>query len=60
MNPYLCPKDLRPCCDDLCRGGGCLITGEELYYFCTGCKHPISDEDQGNCICEPDEDWINT
>jgi len=51
---YLCPNDLRPCCDDLCRGGGCLITGEELYYHCPGCKRLVSDEDQESCTCEDD------
>ena len=50
----LCPKDLKPCMDDLCRGGGgCFYTGEALYRKCE-CGAYVSDEDDMDCTCEPD------
>ena len=52
----LCPKDFKPCCDDLCYGGGCLITGEAMYERCGGCGALVSDDDHENCTCDDYED----
>lgn len=52
----LCPKDFRPCCDDLCYGGGCIYTGEALYERCTGCGNLVSDDDHDECTCEYEDD----
>ena len=57
MSGNLCPKDFLPCCDDLCRGGGCIaMDGAELYWSCSGCGAIVSDEDMDNCTCDPWED----
>ena len=51
----LCPKDFKPCCDDLCHGGGCLMMeGMAMYHECEGCGALISDDDHDECSCEPD------
>ena len=50
----LCPKDMKPCIDDLCYGGGCIeCDGAPMYHLCDGCGQPISDEDFESCTCEP-------
>ena len=52
----ICPKDFKPCCDDLCYGGGCiLMDGAAMYEECPGCGKLISENDHDNCICEPDD-----
>ena len=51
----LCPKDLKPCVDDLCRGSGCVLTGEALYEKCHGCGALVSEDDHDDCICEYEE-----
>ena len=52
----LCPKDLKPCCDDLCHGGGCLqMDGEPMWHTCSGCGQPVSDSDDLLCRCDPDD-----
>lgn len=54
----LCPKDLKPCIDDLCYGGGCIFTGEAMYSLCSGCGNYSSDDDDMDCTCPPgDDDW---
>lgn len=50
----LCPKDLKGCCDDLCYGGGCILTGEAMVYKCA-CGYFVSDDDHSDCMCEPEE-----
>ena len=51
----ICPKDMRPCCDDLCYGGGCLaMDGAPMLYRCDGCGAWISDDDMIDCQCEPE------
>lgn len=57
MSTRYCPKDLSPCCDDLCIGGGCLkMNGAEMLEKCPGCGAFISDDDQDNCTCDPYDD----
>lgn len=52
----LCPADLKPCCDDLCYGGGCLLNGEEMIPPCAKCGRPcLTDDgeaDTGGFYCE--------
>lgn len=51
-----CPKDFKPCIDDLCRGGGCLeMGGAQMYEKCIGCGAFISDDDHDACTCEEDD-----
>ena len=51
-----CPKDLKPCIDDLCHGGGCIeCEGEALYYKCDGCGKLVSEDDNEMCECDPYE-----
>lgn len=48
-----CPKDFRPCIDDLCYGGGCIeMDGAPMYNKCAGCGKFVSDDDHDNCICD--------
>ena len=53
-----CPRDLRPCIDDLCYGGGCIeLDGAPLYTRCA-CGALVSEDDHEACSCEPsDEDY---
>lgn len=59
----LCPINLKPCIDSMCRGGsGCFKCGESLFSPCPGCGQMVSDEDHTNCTCDPvdwDEDDTN-
>ena len=55
----LCPKDFKPCCDDLCYGGGCIYTGEALYERCLGCGNLVSDDDHEECTCEYEDDFFD-
>lgn len=51
----LCPKDRRPCIDDLCRGGGCIeLGGAELLEQCQICGGTIDPESplDSTCSCE--------
>jgi hypothetical protein len=41
----LCPKTLKPCCDDLCHGSGCLATGSEMIPTCSQCGGPMMTDD---------------
>lgn len=48
----VCPKDLRPCCDDLCHGAGCMdAEGEEMVEICEVCGVPEQD-----CNCHDFDD----
>lgn len=38
----ICPKDLKPCCDDLCYGGGCLAMGGYLVQIIAGKTRPTA------------------
>lgn len=53
-----CPVDFKPCCDDLCYGGGCIrANGEPMYYPCPGCHKLISDDDTDMCRCDPCDEF---
>lgn len=57
----VCPIDLKPCCDDICRGGGCIRTGgsEEMIDIgeCPMCgKTTCSDCDLDQCECPVEYD----
>ena len=42
----ICPFDKRPCCDDLCYGGGCLrMDGEAMLDRCDECGQTVSSEE---------------
>lgn len=56
----LCPKDGMPCCDDLCRGGGCIeMEGYPMLETCQFCKGIIDEEipECSTCTCEDGEDF---
>lgn len=49
----LCPKDFKPCIDDLCYGGGCLrMPGASILHKCDGCGDYHGDDE----VCEGDFD----
>lgn len=55
----LCPKDYKPCCDDLCHGGGCLqMEGYQMLAQCSVCGGIQDSEipECSTCTCE-DEDY---
>lgn len=55
----LCPKDYKPCCDDLCHGSGCLrMNGYAMLEVCDICHGIIDEEipDCGTCTCGEDAD----
>ncbi len=54
----LCPADGRPCCDDLCHGGGCLqMGGYQMLERCQFCNGTIDTElpECSTCTCGDDE-----
>lgn len=53
----ICPKDMQPCCDDLCAGGGCLaMGGYEPLTICQHCHGLIDNEipECSTCTCDDD------
>lgn len=53
----LCPKDMQPCIDDLCRGSGCLkMTGIPMYERCWACGQLVAADGSDDCECDPDCD----
>ena len=54
----LCPHNLKPCMDDLCRGSGCMkYPGAcvEMIPQCRVCRGPMSDDGEpvtGALICD--------
>lgn len=54
----LCPKDFKPCYDDVCHGAGCIrIPGSPaMYELCSGCGNYVSDDDHDDCTCDYDDD----
>lgn len=56
----LCPKDFKPCIDDVCYGAGCMrMGGYPMYTQCNGCGQPVAMDgsDDDFCTCEPDDDY---
>lgn len=54
----ICPKDLKPCIDDLCFGGSCLLLpGVCPLTRCNGCGQFVSldGSDLEDCECEPEQ-----
>lgn len=53
----ICPRDMKPCCDDLCYGGGCLwLGGEAMLERCPGgCGGlvAVDGSDNDDCRCDP-------
>lgn len=48
----ICPKDGKPCIDDVCRGCGiCAITGTELWDQCPHCHGVYLAEFGVDCCC---------
>ena len=55
----LCPKDLKPCCDDLCYGGGCIeMDGYPMLTVCYKCGGAIDKEipECSTCSCDYDDE----
>ncbi len=53
----ICPKDFRPCPDDLCRGSGvCLENGYELLEMCAICRKAYSRDLDIECACDFDDE----
>jgi hypothetical protein len=54
----ICPATMKPCVDDICYGGGCLLApGVPLLTRCGGCGQlvGIDGTDPGDaCECEPE------
>ena len=49
----VCPIDLKPCCDDICHGAGCVRSeGEDMIEICHVCHEPI---EEGCCNCDNDD-----
>ena len=54
----ICPKDGKPCIDDVCRGSGvCGITGNDMWEECPHCHGIYSTEFGVDCACEPCDDY---
>lgn len=50
----ICPKDGSPCCDDLCRGSGCLrMDGYPMLAECDLCGGLVDEEmpECSTCTC---------
>ena len=53
-----CPKDLKPCIDDLCYGGSCLLLpGECPLTKCDGCNQLIAIDGSFSDWCECEDEW---
>lgn len=54
----ICPKTFKPCIDDICYAGGCmLLQGEPMLERCPGCGAIVSsDEIVGETCSECPED----
>jgi hypothetical protein len=55
MSVMLCPADGKPCCDDLCHGGGCMsMGGYGMLERCYRCNGTIDNEipECSSCTCE--------
>lgn len=49
----VCPKDAKPCCDDLCHSAGCIdMDGDEMIEICDRCRQELDD-----CACDRPYEW---
>ena len=58
----LCPKDSKPCCDDLCHGGGCLeMDGYPMLATCSFCGGTIDEAmpECSTCTCGDDDGFFD-
>ena len=46
----ICPKDKKPCGDDLCQDGDCTLTGELAWHRCPYCR--VNSCDPLDVMCE--------
>lgn len=54
----ICPKDLKPCCDDICYGSGCmLLPGVSMLTHCSGCGQLVSVDGSDDWECECEDDY---
>lgn len=55
----LCPKDEKPCCDDLCYSGGCLLTGTGMLESCGVCGGQVDTDmpELSTCECSDEDEW---
>ena len=53
----ICPKDFKPCCDDLCGGGRCLRTGHDTLERCHACGQIYSADIDCDCRETVDEQF---
>lgn len=56
----LCPSDGKPCCDDLCHGGGCIqMDGYAMLKVCDICGGQIDEEipECSTCTCDFEDDY---
>ena len=54
----VCPIDLKPCIDDLCRSGCLRAGGEPMLIRCPGgcgAYVAIDGSDNDDCECDPDD-----
>lgn len=58
----LCPKDNKPCCDDMCHGAGCIeMGGYAMLSVCERCGGTIDEEipECGTCTCDDENDYYD-
>lgn len=58
----ICPKDNKPCIDDICYGCGCVqMDGYPMLKICDICHGTIDSEilDLGTCTCDEDDDFYD-
>ena len=58
----ICPKDNKPCCDDICYGSGCVqMDGYPMLKICDICHGTIDSEipDCGTCTCDADDEFYD-
>lgn len=57
---FVCPKDFKGCCDDMCHGAGCLrMGGYQMLLVCDVCRGFVDEEipDLSTCTCEGGDDY---
>jgi hypothetical protein len=55
----ICPKDFKPCMDDLCYAGNCILMGIATLSKCSRCGQIVGEDIE--CDCPPEggdeDDW---